>query len=372
MGTDGVGFGKGFTSGIGDALSSPGARLSNLFNPSADQFGTKFLNPNTAVEGVGPAGNFSAGPVQPTALRDGAGNVIDPTGANSPVMRLPEARGLTTSANAPALSSGTTPMDANRLFGPSAYDPSGGVLNKASNLPMAGVRADSLPLANTQPYVNPTFNPNPTATGGITGAGESRNFLQRTGDYLTGGSPADVELMRKTAGDKYVAEMAARNITPTAAEVTAIMDKAGPSMLRKYGPSAAIGTGVFSLAGGFKVPEEEEVDLGPTGQELYDANPEKYGYMSDLSYLNPYNAPSNNAYRPTMFAAKGGNAVAFPRRIGGISGPGTGTSDDVPAMLSDGEFVMTADAVRGAGGGNRQRGINNMYSMMRRFEGGLV
>jgi hypothetical protein len=73
-----------------------------------------------------------------------------------------------------------------------------------------------------------------------------------------------------------------------------------------------------------------------------------------------------------MFAAKGGNAVAFPRRIGGISGPGTGTSDDVPAMLSDGEFVMTADAVRGAGGGNRQRGINNMYSMMRRFEGGLV
>jgi hypothetical protein len=62
----------------------------------------------------------------------------------------------------------------------------------------------------------------------------------------------------------------------------------------------------------------------------------------------------------------------FPRRNGAISGPGTGTSDSVPAMLSDGEFVMTADAVRGAGGGSRQQGMNNMYKMMRMFEGGAV
>ena len=381
----GTSFGEGFSTSVGNALSAPGARFAALgqgLTPGSntDLFSTKYLSA-TPAEVNDPMKIIQTDPANLPALRDGAGNIIDPTGANSPVMRLPEARGLTTSANAPALSSGTTPMDANRLFGPSAYDPSGGVLNKASNLPMASVRADSLPLANTQPYVNPTLNPNSTATGGITsaggvntGAGESRNFLQRTGDYLTGGSPADVELMRKTAGDKYVAEMAARNITPTAAEVTAIMDKAGPSMLRRFGPSAAIGTGGFSLAGGFKTPEEEEIDLGPTGQELYDANPEKYGYMGDFNYLKPYNASSgyNDVYSRTMFAAKGGNAVAFPRRIGGISGPGTGTSDDVPAMLSDGEFVMTADAVRGAGGGNRQRGINNMYSMMRRFEGGLV
>ncbi len=71
-------------------------------------------------------------------------------------------------------------------------------------------------------------------------------------------------------------------------------------------------------------------------------------------------------------AANGGGIQNFPRRTGGISGPGTGTSDSVPAMLSDGEFVMTADAVRGAGNGSRQRGMQNMYSMMRRFEGGAV
>ena len=38
-------------------------------------------------------------------------------------------------------------------------------------------------------------------------------------------------------------------------------------------------------------------------------------------------------------------------------------------MLSDGEYVMTAKAVRGAGNGNREKGMRNMYDMMRQFEG---
>ena len=37
-----------------------------------------------------------------------------------------------------------------------------------------------------------------------------------------------------------------------------------------------------------------------------------------------------------MSLAKGGNAQQFPRRTGYISGPGTETSDSIPAMLSDG------------------------------------
>ena len=54
---------------------------------------------------------------------------------------------------------------------------------------------------------------------------------------------------------------------------------------------------------------------------------------------------------------------------GEIVGPGTPTSDSIPAMLSDGEFVMNARAVRGAGGGDRQKGAKKMYAMMRQFEG---
>ena len=50
----------------------------------------------------------------------------------------------------------------------------------------------------------------------------------------------------------------------------------------------------------------------------------------------------------------GGHNVAFPRvpgKAGGgfITGPGTATSDSIPAMLSDGEYVINADAVRKIG-----------------------
>ena len=53
---------------------------------------------------------------------------------------------------------------------------------------------------------------------------------------------------------------------------------------------------------------------------------------------------------------------------GESKGPGTGTSDSIPAMLSDGEFVMTAKAVRGAGGGDRREGAKKMYEAMDRLE----
>ena len=62
--------------------------------------------------------------------------------------------------------------------------------------------------------------------------------------------------------------------------------------------------------------------------------------------------------------ADGGEAN-FPRRNGGIDpSEGSGTKDDVPAMLMAGEFVMTRDAVKGAGNGNLRQGIQRMYDMM--------
>ena len=88
-----------------------------------------------------------------------------------------------------------------------------------------------------------------------------------------------------------------------------------------------------------------------------------------------------------MAYATGGNVAVedFERKNGFIEGPGTETSDDVPAMLSDGEFVMTGSAVRGAGGfqmknnggivtltptgeEDRKKGTDLMYEMMGLFE----
>ena len=43
-------------------------------------------------------------------------------------------------------------------------------------------------------------------------------------------------------------------------------------------------------------------------------------------------------------------------------------ADDVPARLSKNEFVMTADAVRGAGDGNIDKGAQKMYNLMDKLE----
>ena len=43
-------------------------------------------------------------------------------------------------------------------------------------------------------------------------------------------------------------------------------------------------------------------------------------------------------------------------------------ADDVPAMLSKNEFVMTADAVRAAGGGSIEKGAQKMYDTMKKLE----
>ena len=47
-------------------------------------------------------------------------------------------------------------------------------------------------------------------------------------------------------------------------------------------------------------------------------------------------------------------------------------ADDVPAMLSKNEFVMTADAVRGAGGGSIEKGAQKMYNTMKNLEKRVV
>lgn len=48
--------------------------------------------------------------------------------------------------------------------------------------------------------------------------------------------------------------------------------------------------------------------------------------------------------------------------------PSKGLGDIVPAMLEPGEFVMTRNAVAGAGNGSQKNGIKRMYSMMKDFE----
>ena len=81
-----------------------------------------------------------------------------------------------------------------------------------------------------------------------------------------------------------------------------------------------------------------------------------------VASIPTYSGPIGPGMGLPVIAAGGGEIV----------GPGTGTSDSIPAMLSDGEFVMTAKAVRNAGNGDRDLGAARMYDMMNRFERGMV
>ena len=141
-----------------------------------------------------------------------------------------------------------------------------------------------------------------------------------------------------------------------------------PSLFKKYGKVAGLGLGALYLGGGFDVKEEEDIDK-ETGQDLIDANPDDYL----IANLDPYvgaPGPVGVATDYPLFAANGGAmGNVFPRRTGGIMpDEGIPNKDSVKAMVMPGEFILTTDAVRGAGGGDLNRGINNMYSVMRNLE----
>ncbi len=86
-----------------------------------------------------------------------------------------------------------------------------------------------------------------------------------------------------------------------------------------------------------------------------------------------------NAQQPVQYSAMTGQGImgmakggdVFPRKTGQIEGPGTKTSDSIPAMLSDGEFVQRTDAVNGAGvmmgatnaSEAREKGADFMYAL---------
>ncbi len=74
-----------------------------------------------------------------------------------------------------------------------------------------------------------------------------------------------------------------------------------------------------------------------------------------------------------MRANKAGTIERDYRETGGFVPVGIKEkADDVPAMLSKNEFVMTADAVRGIGDGNIEKGAQRLYDQMKQAEKRVV
>jgi hypothetical protein len=67
---------------------------------------------------------------------------------------------------------------------------------------------------------------------------------------------------------------------------------------------------------------------------------------------------------PSPLMAAGGKMRVDFRRGDAVTGPGDGQSDDIPAMLADGEFVFPADVVAAIGNGSTKAGSDALYDMM--------
>jgi len=121
-----------------------------------------------------------------------------------------------------------------------------------------------------------------------------------------------------------------------------------------------------------------------TGEVLNLKDPDDAQRYREAMTEERQNLYSNDMYQRIPGYAHGGAMVGHPKARGAmyehdemgydvavrgeVDGPGTGTSDSVPARLSDGEFVLTAQAVRGAGGGDRDVGAARLYDMMAELE----
>ena len=133
--------------------------------------------------------------------------------------------------------------------------------------------------------------------------------------------------------------------------------------------------GAAAAAAPAAIAAAEQNELMKQMREMYPNADEKQ--LQELVLRQTVKAPTNyqgfedmqvqSELIPLNRAVGGG--VRDLRQAGGMSlGPGTEKSDDIPAMLSDGEFVMTSRAVRGLGNGNRKLGAKRMYDMMHRAE----
>ena len=89
---------------------------------------------------------------------------------------------------------------------------------------------------------------------------------------------------------------------------------------------------------------------------------EYYGYDRVIENLKPKKADGG------MMSVLPRNKEADYRGGGVIPVGSRERADDVPARLSKNEFVMTADAVRAAGGGSINKGAKRMYNLMHNLE----
>ncbi len=220
--------------------------------------------------------------------------------------------------------------------------------------------------------------------GPLTGASKTGLGATSIGEFFLGQAAKEGPLPAGATEAQKLAMGPVKGIVGAGGQFGAGLDKTGAITDKMgFGTKAALaGLGTLTLADLMGEEEDEEITkpemvtttdtLGGDDQFAYSrpeifypSGPQKRG---ELTY----------DYGTIPYYAAAGGTPEFPREngIGAIEGPGTETSDSIPAMLSDGEFVMNANAVKGAGysmGARddyeaRKLGAQKMYETMDQLE----
>lgn len=224
----------------------------------------------------------------------------------------------------------------------------------------------------------PNMTPVTAPAGGAAAPSQGVMDLVKQREFVEAGKAAGTKLGNlydeylspsgiQKAGQADAVKAYKETLAQTGDEVLAraAYDKALPGPFATYAPLAATVGGAAYLGGAFDVEEPPKPDIPVSGAELYRRDP--YLITPDVRTIS---ASTGTPYRYATggVASLARGSSAFPRKTGPIDGPGTGTSDSIPAMLSDGEFVFTAKAVRAMGGGSRRKGAKRMYALMKALE----
>jgi hypothetical protein len=129
----------------------------------------------------------------------------------------------------------------------------------------------------------------------------------------------------------------------------------------------------FEMGGNVSPTDSSEEGMG--GVIYYDEEGKPISQKEAMEYFNrqaeeEYRQKNNKAMGGIINLMGGGMpSMEMDYRGGGFIPVGAKErADDVPARLSKNEFVMTADAVRAAGGGSVNEGARRMYELMNNLE----
>jgi hypothetical protein len=202
------------------------------------------------------------------------------------------------------------------------------------------------PTAATDEDVFGPFKP-------ITTGGPTEEFKGPLQEFLE-----KVEGQSYTGQDPFMAPEGQKTETPK----TDMNVQPAPSYFN-YGKSVEIDDAL-------NVARSIDSDVAAALNPLGGFNPNQTSYFKEGGLSTPlFNQGGTTRYG--RYAGGGLNVVhhAGKHRVDfregdAVTGPGDGQSDDIPAMLADGEFVFPADVVAALGNGSTKAGSDKLYDMM--------